>query len=163
MSTFNPDKLHVKFIGDASPEGPASPRRYTLTHSDTTGDLFLSVGTDYDYGAISGLYTRIMRDEVVAELIENQNGPELHVHCHVSGGLVFGGAKWRYEIFQRHMRQVLEALRYGDAVFYTSNPGYDSAPVKVHFDSANARYHLAENWGRVFDYQLRDDLIYTTA
>jgi hypothetical protein len=160
MSTLNPEKLQVKFIGDADPEKPANPRRYTLTHSDTTGDLFLSIGTDYDYKAISGLYTRIMRDEVVAELLEKTNGPELHVYCHVSGGLVLGGAKWRYEIFQRHMRQVLQAFRYGDDVFYTSNPSYDSAKVKIHFRSTNSRFNLVENWGSLIDYARQDDLIY---
>jgi len=160
MSTLNPEKLHTKFIGEAHPEGPPDTRRYTLTHSDATGDLFLSVGKDYDYKAISGFYTRIMRDEVIAELIENQKRYELHVYCHVSGGLVFGGAKWRYEIFQRHLRQVLQAFRYGDEVFYAAYPHYASAQVVVHFQSANSRYHLVENWGSINDYAYPDELIY---
>jgi hypothetical protein len=163
MSTLNPKKLNVKFIGDADPEKPANPRRYTLTHSDTTGDLFLSIGTDYDYKAISGFYTRIMRDEVVAELLEKPNGPELCVYCHVSGGLVLGGAKWRYEIFQRHMRQVLQAMRYGDDVFFTTNPSYASAKVKVHFQSNKSRYNLVENWGILNDYVIQEGSIYAEA
>jgi hypothetical protein len=157
---LNPNKLHVKFIGEATPEEPNNPRRYTLTHSDATGDLFLSVGTDYDYKAISGFYTRIMRDEVVAELVENLEEPELHVYCHVSGGLVFGGAKWRYEIFQRHMYQVLQAMRFGDDVFFTTNPHYDLAQVLIHFQSANSRYHQTENWGSLRDYAYQDELNY---
>ena len=157
MSTLRPEKLHVKFIGDSDPEGPASPRRYTLTHSDTTGDLFLSVGTDYDHKAIAGFYTRIMRDEVLAELLEGQDGPELHVYCHVSGGLVVGSASWRYAIFQRHMRQVLQAFRYGDEVFYLDNPHFDKAPVIIHFQSKNKRYNLTETWGNISNYEFTEN------
>jgi hypothetical protein len=160
MSTFRPEKLSVKFIGEADPEGPISPRKYTLTHSDSTGDLFLSVGADYDQDAISGIYTRIMRDEVLAELTEEQTGPKIHVYCHVSGGFVFGSASWRYAIFQRHMRQVLQAFRYGDQVFFDTNTHLDNAPVKVHFQSTINRYNLTEDWGYVSDYVLQENLSY---
>ena len=163
MSTLNPEKLHIKFIGEANPKAPTTPRRYTLTHSDTTGDLFLSIGTEYDYKAISGFYTRVMRDEVVAEIIETRDGPELHVYCHVSGGLVLGGPKWRYEIFQRHMRQVLQAFRFGDEVFYAVNPRYDHAPVIVHFQSTKKHFNLVENWGIASDYIWQENLIYEAA
>lgn len=39
------------------------PRAYTLTHSDRTGDLFLSIGPKHDEAQVAGLYTRLMRDE----------------------------------------------------------------------------------------------------
>ena len=34
---FDAAKLHVRFLEGASPHGPLTPRRYTLTHSDVTG------------------------------------------------------------------------------------------------------------------------------
>jgi len=163
MSDLNLGKLHVKFIGEADPEGPTSPRKYTLTHSDTTGDLFLSVGANYDQAAISSFYTRIMRDEVLAELIKGADGSELHAYCHVSGGLVVGSAGWRYAIFQRHMRQILQALRYGDEIFCQRHPHLDKARVFVHFRSENQRYNLQENWGYLSNYVLQERLIYATA
>ncbi|HBY07406.1 MAG TPA: hypothetical protein DEH22_06330 [Chloroflexi bacterium] len=153
MPTLKPEKLHVKFIGNSDPEGPASPRRYTLTHSDITGELFLSVGTVYDRETISGFYTRIMRDEVLAELLEDSNGPKLHVYCHVSGGLVVGNARWRYTIFKQHMLQVLQAFRYGDEIFFGHHPHFDEARVIVHFSSTNKRFNLQENWGSLADYR----------
>jgi len=42
-----------------------------------------------------------MRDEVLAEWETNKR-IALHVHCHVSGGLVIGLSKWRDSIF-RHI------------------------------------------------------------
>ena len=67
MSRLLPGKLHVSFQQNVRPEGPATPRRYTLTHSDSTGDLFLTIGAAYQEEQIAGWYTRLMRDEVLAE------------------------------------------------------------------------------------------------
>ena len=147
MSRLTPDKLHVHFAAGATPEGPVAPRRYTLTHSDTTGELFLTIGADYDREQISGWYTRIMRDEVLAEWVEEVSGPALHVHCHVSGGLAFGTSGWRIAIFRRELPLVLEALRYGDAQLFGSHSTLDSAPIRVHFHAVEARYNVVERWG----------------
>ena len=61
------EKLLVKFLAGVDAQGPLDGRCYTLTHSDFSGDLFLSVGSEFDTKAISGFYTRIMRDEVLVE------------------------------------------------------------------------------------------------
>jgi hypothetical protein len=71
MSRLKPEKLHVRFAPSTTADGPVVPRRYTLTHSDVTGDLFLTIGPAYDHKQISGLYTRFMRDEVLAEWREH--------------------------------------------------------------------------------------------
>jgi hypothetical protein len=154
MSRLNPDKLHVRLRHGAVPADLQMPRRYTLTHSDLTGDLFLVIGADYDRRAISGLYTRLMRDEVLAEWISVEDGPALHVYCHVSGGLVFGFPSWRNEILLYHMPQVLQALRYGDQALYDARPELDQAPVFVHFRASQARYRRKEAWGVMSDYHL---------
>ena len=155
MSRLRPEKLHVTFAGGVTPQGPASPRRYTLTHSDATGDLFLAIGSAYDRKQISGWYTRLMRDEVLAEWREDREGLALHVYCHVSGGLAFGPASWRYAIFQQELPLVLEAFRYGDRKLYEAYPELDQAFIRVHFRSSNRRYHRVERWGTPADYRLR--------
>jgi hypothetical protein len=76
---LRPEKLQTKFITESDPDGPAWPRKYTLTHSDISGELFLSIGTEYDHKAVSGLYTRIMRDEVLAEFLNGEDGLEFHI------------------------------------------------------------------------------------
>ena len=95
MTRLTPEKLHVKYLSGASSDTPVTPRYYTLTHSDSTGDLFLSIGQYYDTKEISKLYTRLMRDELLAELRTDSRALSLNVYCHVSGGFVFGRDKWR--------------------------------------------------------------------
>jgi hypothetical protein len=55
--------------GGASSSGGASSqtRTYTLTHNDLTGALLLSIGPRVNAEQVRGLYTRLVRDEVVAE------------------------------------------------------------------------------------------------
>jgi len=153
MGHLNPKKLHVAYLTGTRPEHTGLSRRYTLTHSDLTGHLFLTVGDDYDKKQISGLYTRFMRDEVLAELIENENHMEFRVYCHVSGGLVAGRASWRYNIFRSELPLVLEAIRYGDRTLFERHPELDSALVLVHFESTDSRFDKVEDWGTMLQYR----------
>jgi hypothetical protein len=152
MSRLKPEKLHVRFGSGTTPDGPIMSRRYTLTHSDTTGDLYLIIGLDYDRQQISGWYTRLMRDEVLAEWRQEEDGPALHVHCHVSGGIVLGSASWRYAIFRRELPLVLEAFRFGDRRLLEITPTLDRAPIWVHFHATRPRYNKTELWGALADY-----------
>jgi len=149
MSELHPEKLHVTFHEGTTASELSLPRRYTLTHSDVTGDLFLSIGAEYDHKQISGFYTRLMRDEVLAEILNKQQELFLHVYCHVSGGVVFGTAGWRNDILHGHMSMVIEALRYGDRALFSAHPEMNGASVKVHFISNRAKYNTTEDWGLV--------------
>jgi hypothetical protein len=153
MKRLNPDKLHVTYLAGAIPDELIVPRSYTLTHSDITGELFLSIGSDYDKKQISGLYTRLMRDEVLAELNDNGDSLVFRVYCHISGGFVFGTAKFRYKIFQSELPLVLEAIRYGDRLLFERNPELDNAPVLVNFKSTNSRFNKVENWGTLLEFK----------
>jgi hypothetical protein len=152
MRELNPAKLHVTFREGTSLRDPHLPRRYTLTHSDSTGDLFLTIGPDYDRRQISGFYTRLMRDEILAELKTDGQEKSLNIYCHVSGGLVIGPAGWRNDIFHHHMRLVLEALRYGDRELISAHPELDEVKILVHFNSTHVRYNQVENWGHFQSY-----------
>lgn len=128
------------------------PRRYTLTHSDVTGELFLSIGREYDAERLSHWYTRLMRDEVLAEW-QMQNGePGLVVQCHVSGGFVFGWGGMRNGIFRRELPLALEAIRFGDRSLLEAHPALDKAGVSVQFQAVQPRYCVTESWGLLRDY-----------
>lgn len=152
MSRLRPEKLYVTLGPRIGAEGPTVPRAYTLTHSDLTGDLFLTIATTVDKNQISGLYTRLMRDEVLAEWRTDQGTGELHVHCHVSGGLALGPPAMRLAIFKREIDLVLEALRYGDRDFFSAHPSLDQAPIVVHFHARQRRYDRVEKRGVPADY-----------
>jgi hypothetical protein len=154
MSRLRPGKLHVRFVAPSGLDGPVLPRCYTLTHSDATGDLFLTIGPEVDRKQISGLTTRFMRDEVLAEWDEADEGAVLRVYCHVSGGLVLGTAGWRDSIFRHELPLVLEAFRYGDRTLFEAQPDLDGAPILVHFQSSRRRYRRVERWGTPSDYKL---------
>lgn len=153
MKRLNPAKLHVIDLTAANSGIGNLPRRYTLTHSDMTGDLYLTIGADYDKKQISKLYTRLMRDEVLAELVKDKGCLELRVYCHVSGGLVVGTAKWRSDIFHAELPLVLEATRYGDRNLFETDTNLDQTPVKVYFHSHRSRHNQVEDWGVAADYR----------
>jgi hypothetical protein len=146
------ENLNVKYLHDVTPKGPVTPRCYTLTHSDFSGKLFLSIGIEFDKKAISGFYTKIMRDEVLAEWLKDENDYSLHVYCHVSGGIVIGRAGWRDSIFRREMPLILKAICQGDKDLFVSNPVLENSHIIVHFQSSNKKYKKVEIWGTPQDY-----------
>jgi hypothetical protein len=151
MPGFDPKRLHVRYIGNGDADSPIIPRKYTLTHSDTTGELFLSIGKEYDQKKLSNIYTRLMRDEVLGEWHDPEK-PRLDIHCHTSGGIVVGTAGWRDSIFRHHMPVVLKAICYGDRVFISGKQRYIKAPVFVHFHSNRKSLDRTEKWGIIIDY-----------
>lgn len=149
MST---EKLHVRYLGEANSKEPIIQRRYTLTHSDFTGDLFLSIGAKYDKKAISGLYTKLMRDEVLAEWLKKEKNSQLHIYLHVCGGLILGRAGWRDSIFRGHLPLVLKSIIQGDKEFFQNYPNLKNSPILIHFNSSNKKYNKIEKWGKTKDY-----------
>ncbi len=67
MSKLNTDKLSVEFRNGVTSTEPILGRRYTLTHSDITAELFLTIGSAYAYDKINAT-----RDEVLGEWIGKQ-------------------------------------------------------------------------------------------
>jgi len=153
MKRLNPQKLHVAYLTGATSEDLTLPRRYTLTHSDITGELFLTISNAYDTKQISHLYTRLMRDEVLAEFTKEEDGLVFRVYCHISGGFVFGTAKSRYAVFCHELPLVLEAMRFGDRNLFEKIPNLDNTPVLIHFQSTNNRFNKVENWGTMAHYR----------
>jgi len=152
MQRLDTDKLHVSYLEGSTADGPVLPRCYTLTHSDATGDLYLSIGLQHNRQQVAGFYTRLMRDEVLAEWRDEGSELALHVHCHVSGGVIAGRAAWRDAIFRRELPLVLEAFRYGDRWLFETQPHLDRAPIQVYFHATQSRYNRTEAWGVPADY-----------
>jgi len=146
-------KLHVTFAEGTGPDGPVTPRRYTLTHSDMTGELFLTIGTDYDRRALKALQVRVERDEVLGEWVRSDERPRLELRMAAQGGVpVFGTGAMRCDIFRRYRAMVLGAMRYGDRALVEANPELDDAPVVAIFGWRRGRV-TEESWGSFGDWR----------
>ena len=66
MSSFDPRKLSVSHLSPADTAQPLEGRKYTLTHSDRTAELFLDIGYVFNFEAINpkcGTSSGRMEDE----------------------------------------------------------------------------------------------------
>ncbi len=149
MADFNPEKLHIIYKDSVDVDKLVLPRKYTLTHSDSTGDLFLTIGSEYDNDKISNLYTRFMKDEVLAEWQKKNSHYEIHFYLHVSGGFCFGWAGLRDRIFRFHLPLVFQTIRHGDKKLFEQMPELKNSQIFVHFQSKNKKYNQIENFGQI--------------
>jgi hypothetical protein len=149
MSKLKPEKLSVEFRKGVTTAEPIIPRRYTLTHSDITADLFLTIGLIYAYDKINA-----MRDEVLGEWMNVGDEYFYYVYLYVDGQYGPEVAATRNYIFRRELPLALEAIRYGDKDFFTAHPELNDAPIIVYFSSTYSQYNKIENWGTFSDYDI---------
>ncbi|MCG7345890.1 staygreen family protein [Sporosarcina sp. ACRSL] len=145
MSDFNPEKLSVKLIPPATFSQPVERRKYTLTHSDSTGELFLDIGYVYNYTAIN----LKMRDEVVAEWKKDSHGRlSLVGIAYVDGGEFSQQvAGTRFNIFKKEMATALNGIIYGDRPFYINYPSLVDAPIFIYYVSVYPQYRQVAFYG----------------
>lgn len=144
MKRLNPDKLFVELRDGVTLTGPIIGRKYTLTHSDITADLFLTIGMQYAFDKISN-----MRDEVLAVWVMDGY---LYVYVYVDSQLDPAISAIREEIFRRELPLALEAIRYGDRYLFKSYPYLDDASIWVCFGSSNQENCQLEHWGYLKEY-----------
>jgi hypothetical protein len=144
MSKFMPDKLTVTYLLPATPYEPVDSRKYTLTHSDTTGELFLSIGNVYDFQSIN--FT--MRDEVLAVWITRNGEYVLYGNVYISKGEFDKNmARIRYMIFKKELELALTGIIYGDRSFFTNYPWLLDAPIYIQFTSVFPEFNKLEYYG----------------
>ncbi|TFE01331.1 staygreen family protein [Jeotgalibacillus sp. R-1-5s-1] len=148
MKKLNPEQLYAKFGNGLTMMGPVIGRKYTLTHSDITADLFLTINQQFDYEKVNA-----MRDEVLAEWKMANGCPFLYVSVYVDGAFDPEVTALRDAIFRRELPLALEAIRYGDRRFFAAHSALDFAPIWIHFSSTNPLYNKFEYWGTPGDYQ----------
>jgi len=138
MSIFNPQQLIINLIPPASSARPVEGRRYTLTHSDITAELFLDIGYVYNYKSINPK----MRDEVLAEWRKDKHGRlSLVGIAYVDGGEFSQTvAGTRFAIFKKEMATALKGIIYGDRPFYANYPFLLNAPIYIHYLSVYPQY-----------------------
>ena len=134
MSRLDPEKLTVEFREGVTETAPIIPRRYTLTHSDITADLFLTIAPSYAFDKIN-----VMRDEVFGEWLVVEESLRYYVYLHVNGQFGQGMADIRNYVFRRELPLALEAIRYGDWRLFDTHPELDQSQIIVYFLSTNPK------------------------
>lgn len=143
LSNFNPEKLFVEYVDGVTITHPIIPRRYTLTHSDFTGELFLTIGNDYTWDKINP-----MRDEVLAEWKTHGSSLYFAIYLYVDQGEYNQReAAKRNEIFRRELPLALTAIRYGDRLLFDTYRDLDDAPIIITFISSYPSFAKQESWG----------------
>lgn len=158
MSNFNPKKLSVRLIPPATSAQPIQGRKYTLTHSDLTAELFLDIGYQYNDQSINWK----MRDEVLAEWKKKQGNLYLIGWVYVDGGeFDKQTANKRFSIFIKEMDTALKGIVYGDLPLYTNYPELLDAPIYVHYESCYPQYRMIANYGspRWFIYNIEQEFL----
>ena len=144
---FSPDKLETIFIEPITLYGPIKDRKYTLTHSDNTGVMFLTIANKYDYCAIN--YD--LRDEILGTWKTYDNSYNLFFYAYI-GDLDYLDALYRYNIFKSHMNSALQAIIYGDRELLNKHKELLNTPIYIKFDSSIPIFNNYEFYGYVNDY-----------
>lgn len=119
-------------------------RKYTLTHSDETGQRYLFVGRQFADSRCNRL-----KDEVLAQWVEKSGRFELHIRCNLYCEQSLLSIEQRYVKFKEHMPRAIAAIVNGDMSFIIQN-GYLEANIYVHFLSAITCQK--EFYGKIEDY-----------
>ena len=151
MSTFNSERLSVEYRNGVTATGPIIPRNYTLTHSDFTGELFLTIGTQFAWDKVNP----DMRDEVLGEWKTSGNCLYYNVYVYLDKGEHdLPAATRRNEVFRRELPLALTAIRYGDQSLFDLYPNLDNAFVIVNFMSSHPQLATQESWGMFNSFSL---------
>lgn len=150
MVEFIPQKLFLELQDEEYNDNNFIPRRYTLTHSDDTGQMFLMVGKDYDYSKINGVNE--VNDEVLAEWEMEGDEYVLKVYIEVDENSDLTQTVERDRIFREELPLALKAIVYGDRTFLDKHEFLKDSSVVINFKSKLPEYNKVENWGTIKDY-----------
>lgn len=148
LSEFDPKKLKVSLKNGISIMESIDLRKYTLTHSDETGELFLTIGKEYDEESID--YK--VRDEVLGTWCKKDKY-YLLLAVQVDNGEGVLNASIRDKVFREELPLAIKSIISGDNLFIENNKELYDALVIVKFNSDINEYNCIEEWGYVKDYK----------
>lgn len=146
MRKLNPEKVFVQYRDIMKPHAPILNRKYTITHSDTTAELFVFVAENYAEDQVTK-----MRDEV--RIAWEQNNKVLILIGSVTVDDEDGNSFIRNKVFYNEMPTALQALRQADRFLFEALPQLDNTPVIIHFISSNPVYNKSYNFGMIGNYK----------
>ena len=149
MKKINPNKVSTEYLPGVTKTSPVNGRKYTMTHSDTTADLFVAIGLHYAENKINDT-----RDEVRLEWRIHSQKPILYGNVLVDGEGVEGNASIRNAIFIKEMPTALQAIRYADQSLFEKYPYLDQVPIYIQFNSTKPRFNKLRYFGTMQMYRI---------
>jgi hypothetical protein len=151
MSTFNPEKLTVEYRNGVTTREPIISRKHTLTHSDFTGELLLTIGTQFAWDKVN----KDLRDEVIGEWKYKRNYLYYNIYLFIDKEEHdLNTSIRRNEVFRRELPLALTAIRYGDRFLFDLYPKLDYIQIIVTFMSIYPQLIKQENWGTFSSYSI---------
>lgn len=148
MKRNNANKVFTEYRNNVTAIHPIKGRKYTMTHSDQTGDLFVTIGLEYAEDKVLPI-----RDEVRLEWSQLGNKPVLYGEVMIDGEGIPGSPHNRNAIFQKEMPTALKAIRYGDHALFEKYPELDKTPVFIQFISHNTMFNKLYHVGNIGNYR----------
>lgn len=137
---FDTDKLKVNFIKPMTPTYYIENRKYTLTHSDTTGVLFLDIADFYNYDVVNFK----LRDEVLGEWIKsNKSSYILYLYVYLKG-VDAPEISNKYKIFKDNLKLAITGILYGDIELFKKHPDLLDSPIHIKFSSSHFMFNSVE-------------------
>lgn len=148
MNTKKERHVYIEYRDNVTPTSPLEERTYTMTHSDDTGDLFVTIGLTYAEDK-----TNELQDQVYLRWVKLNNKDLLYGNVLIDGDNITGNAKVRDEIFKREMPLALQAIYVADSPFFKAYPDLASTPVLISFNSSDPKYNKLYSYGAIGDYR----------
>lgn len=145
---FNQRRVFAQYRDNMNPYKPINGRKYTITHSDTTAELFVFIAENFAENQVTKL-----RDEVKLAWERNRNDYVLKGFVVIDGKDIKGDSALRNEIFYNEMPIALQAMRQADRFLFEQNTFLDSAHVFIKFISENPRYNKIYDFGCIGNYR----------
>jgi len=144
----SPRQVYIEFREPATPLMPLVDRKYTMTHSDETGDLFVTVGTTFAEDKVGEI-----RDEVRLEWTTMKDSPILYGEVLIDGeGISTNSSEVRNNIFKREMPLALQAIYQADKQLFNAQPELKNTPILIRFNSSLPEYNKLYTFGTIGEY-----------
>ncbi len=148
MKRIDTNKVFTQYRDIVTPTYPLKNRKYTMTHSDITGDLFVTVALVYADDLITS-----MQDQVLLHWIKTNEALVLYGKVIIDGSGALGNPDIRNKIFIKELPTALQAIRYGDRFLFNKYPTLDNSKILIKFISSDPNYNKLYSFGNIGMYQ----------
>lgn len=149
MKILNSERVFVQYRDDMQPYEPIMHRKYTITHSDKTGELFVFIGNEYAEDQVAEL-----RDELRLSWEERNGNYVLIGSVLIDDSSLNGNAAVRNKIFLEELPTALQAFREADRFLFNQFSCLNKCHILITFQSYNPLYYRTYDFGVVGQYSI---------